>query len=774
MPYSGPQIFIFTAGNADAQAHLADSIEAPINLDRALRTFASEAEPDLRRIHDSANGLYAWGAVPGQQNTQRWNLMKVGDWALCVYDSTYRYVAQVLAKFDNETFARDVWGVDPQGRTWNLMYFLTKPQRISIPVATLADTLNAGYMGFTKISDEKLELIAADFGSVQRFIETRMLGGADIPDGITRQDVLDALRAIDNGETAGFGESTTYDLLHNDRRYPPKMVLGLAARRILGRPLRHTEFSGGEESKCFRVLRSLDFEIVPKPSTEYFLIRSNAESPYSDELGKQYHFTNSVPNSRKLRTGAFVVVDRKTDSGTRLLGHGLLDPADAKQQDNGTHYVSKFRTWHPFPEPREIPETIARDVRGMPGYNVQHAIRQISQEIFQRLTTSGNPSNMDLKAVVEDFARALLESNVSFGKSHLELVRAFIASLAAKPFAILTGLSGSGKTQIGLRFGEWLGKDRHHVAAVRPDWTGPEALFGYEDALRPTNDGLPAWNVPETLAFLLKAASDPGHPYLLLLDEMNLAHVERYFSDVLSGMESGHPCLPNLRRAPDGYWRPRPEGPTAIPFPQNAFVVGTVNVDETTYMFSPKVLDRANTFEFRVGSSDLMSSAKKPTRCRPGEPAATASLLAMASNYEWHIATPYSHVADLEGKLRLLHRILAQYSFEFGHRVFFEAARFAAFLEQAGETSSNAVLDRILVQKIPPRLHGSRRRAELPLLSLAHFARVLPSEILSEADLRQLKPDEANPDEAVLPISFNKICRMLGSVRTNQFTSFTE
>src|SRR5688572_28611488 len=114
----------------------------------------------------------------------------------------------------------------------------------------------------------------------------------------------------------------------------------------------------------------------------------------------------------------------------------------------------------------------------MPGDNVQHAIRQISQEIFQRLTTSGNASNMDLKAVVEDFARALLESNVSFGKSHLDLVRAFVASLAAKPFVILTGLSGSGKTQIGLRFGEWLGKEHYHVAAVRPDWTGPEALFG--------------------------------------------------------------------------------------------------------------------------------------------------------------------------------------------------------------------------------------------------------------------------------------------------------
>ena len=60
---------------------------------------------------------------------------------------------------------------------------------------------------------------------------------------------------------------------------------------------------------------------------------------------------------------------------------------------------------------------------------------------------------------------------------------------------------------------------------------------------------------PTTLEFMLKANSDPKNPYLLLLDEMNLAHVERYFADVLSGMESQQPCLPNLVKEDDGCWR---------------------------------------------------------------------------------------------------------------------------------------------------------------------------------------------------------------------------
>lgn len=85
-----------------------------------------------------------------------------------------------------------------------------------------------------------------------------------IPKGITRQHVLDALASLDRGDPHLFGESTGYDLVEGGKYYPPKAVLGLAARRLLQHPLGPYDFKGGEKSECFRVLRGLGFVIVPK------------------------------------------------------------------------------------------------------------------------------------------------------------------------------------------------------------------------------------------------------------------------------------------------------------------------------------------------------------------------------------------------------------------------------------------------------------------------------------------------------------------------------
>ena len=155
--------------------------------------------------------------------------------------------------------------------------------------------------------------------------------------------------------------------------------------------------------------------------------------------------------------------------------------------------------------------------------------------------------------------QAVDDSGLRVPTGHGDRVVAFVSALAAKPFAILSGMSGSGKTQLALRLGEWFGNGPHAAAVPAglraPGLDGPEALFGYEDALRPADDGKAAWFVPDTLRFMLTAAQEPDMPYLLLLDEMNLAHVERYFSDFLSGVESRDAILPNLSEGEDGEWR---------------------------------------------------------------------------------------------------------------------------------------------------------------------------------------------------------------------------
>lgn len=374
---------------------------------------------------------------------------------------------------------------------------------------------------------------------------------------------------------------------------------------------------------------------------------------------------------------------------------------------------------------------------------------------------------LDLEAVCIDFAEKVRNAGLTFGARHEDFIRDFVVSLATKQLVILTGLSGSGKTQIALQFGRWLGEDRAKVVPVRPDWTGAEALFGYPDALQDPEDGRRAWHVPEALAFMLRAARDSDRPYLMVLDEMNLAHVERYFADVISGMESGEACLPNLREE-DSVWREAPEGPDKLPFPKNLFIAGTVNVDETTYMFSPKILDRANTIEFRVRAEELRSDLRRPDNCAPGDRALVQGFMSIAQNEDWHLQHTVDRREELVDHLRDLHRTL-DHGFAFGHRVVYEALRFSALHHAAGGSGLLQALDIQIMQKILPRLHGARRRLEPVLCAVGKFCFDLTS---TNADT--FDPAEQNAAEAQLPRSFAKLQEMLERLRVNQFVSFTE
>jgi energy-coupling factor transporter ATP-binding protein EcfA2 len=387
--------------------------------------------------------------------------------------------------------------------------------------------------------------------------------------------------------------------------------------------------------------------------------------------------------------------------------------------------------------------------------------------------TSEEPTQVE--RIWNDFGEALRDCGVAFGNRHSAIVRSFVASLATKRFVILTGLSGSGKTQLALKFGQWLGKDRYLVVAVRPDWTGSDAIFGFEDALQKVEQGRRSWQVPSALRFMLQAARDPSNPYLLLLDEMNLAHVERYFADVLSGMESEQPALPNVSVGPDGHWRLVADAEQLLPVPRNLFIVGTVNVDETTYMFSPKVLDRANTFEFRVATTDLAPEARRPVNCEPGPPDLVASFAAISGNPDWHNEHPAPHLASFVVQLKRIHELLSTFGFEYGHRTFIEAVRFAALYAATGDTNELDALDLQIMQKMLPRLHGARRQMEPVLRALGLFCIdpiVFP---FGDAAAQQMFDPANHPVGAPkLPISFDKIKRMISILRANQFVSFTE
>jgi hypothetical protein len=96
--------------------------------------------------------------------------MDRGDYVLCAYDNTYHYVARVLAKHNNPQFVEIVWGYDDKGQTWQYMYLLTKPMKVDRHVSEFENHLHKSYRGFTAISDERLEAIAEEYGSVEQFI----------------------------------------------------------------------------------------------------------------------------------------------------------------------------------------------------------------------------------------------------------------------------------------------------------------------------------------------------------------------------------------------------------------------------------------------------------------------------------------------------------------------------------------------------------------------------------------------------------------------------
>ncbi len=116
---------------------------------------------------------------------------------------------------------------------------------------------------------------------------------------ITKVHILGAIQMIDAGTAHGFDESDDYDLLYQGRRYPPKAVLGVAAVEPLGRQLIPDDFSGGESSTCFRILREAGFEVVPKELMLSLTTNDGVQDSdwgWKDVLGESYHFPNQYRN----------------------------------------------------------------------------------------------------------------------------------------------------------------------------------------------------------------------------------------------------------------------------------------------------------------------------------------------------------------------------------------------------------------------------------------------------------------------------------------------
>lgn len=363
--------------------------------------------------------------------------------------------------------------------------------------------------------------------------------------------------------------------------------------------------------------------------------------------------------------------------------------------------------------------------------------------------------NQQLRDLVNGFDSAVEDARLIFAGDNDVLPAVFARGLMAKRFCILGGLAGSGKTQLAKAFGKWLGKtdlgeQRYLIVPVRADWTSPDPLLGFEDALgKPSIDGRKSWSIPDPCKFIINAANEPGRLWLLVLDEMNIAHVERYFSDILSGIESGEPVIPNVQLEQDGNWRIPLNAAEKLPLPANLVIVGTVNIDETTYQFSPKVLDRSFTFEFRVQTDELSNSANRPASLVSATAEELDLLKQIACDDEWHL-DHLSRVEDIYVEIKAVHAMLSKYNFEFGHRTMYEILRFAVLCEQSGFDEEKTI-DWAIMTKILPRIHGSAQQLHKLLEEFKTYA-----------------------TSKELNLTLKKVNRMSELARANGFASFAE
>ena len=392
---------------------------------------------------------------------------------------------------------------------------------------------------------------------------------------------------------------------------------------------------------------------------------------------------------------------------------------------------------------------------------------------------------------------------------------------------------GPGELEIGLPDTDVVEQHIHNyvVIPVRPDWVDNRGLLGYLNPL--TNE----YSTTPFLNLLLRAhdeekraeaAGEKPHPFFVILDEMNLARVEHYFSDFLSALESGEDIPLHEDEAIDsGESQSGPRVPRQLKVPGNVLFTGTVNVDETTYMFSPKVLDRAFTIEFDQvdlkGFSKDISSEDTSGLNLDGVQDSLDLLPSGRSDDDWKPSredwvefskkTPGHHKALLK-----LHNILERQHRHFGYRVANEIARFVNLArEQAAEADTDpavdAAFDLALLQKVLPKFHGTQQELESLLREIFQFAvhggghapkknqtvelddwKVVKGRLVTkskaqapsqtpsgdadaegdEADSDNAEAADAGTKSAAYPRTGAKVLRMLNRLRDRGFTSFIE
>jgi hypothetical protein len=366
------------------------------------------------------------------------------------------------------------------------------------------------------------------------------------------------------------------------------------------------------------------------------------------------------------------------------------------------------------------------------GSNLHFSVAKIGtvyDQLLKDFPSRGRDNNLVTEAVFENEKR----SDILIDSPNLSSVVQL-----AKPFLLLAGISGTGKTRFVREQAREFdsGLNNFCLVPVRPDWHDPSDLLGYVTRL----SGTPQYVPTEVIKFITRAwqvvapnasAGSCGEldilavPYWLCLDEMNLAPVEQYFADYLSVLESrkfdeaGYECDAlldkdmlqllaktdtelrfNLGVVDEGLWSYFLAN--GIQLPPNLIVAGTVNMDETTHGFSRKVIDRAVTLDFGEFFPNDYSDYFEPT----SQPVVfTWSALTHGSK------NSLAGTVDVDGAMSIVfldvvNTVLKRTPFELAYRALNELMLQVACLRPSNELELQAVWDDFLMTKVLPRIDG--------------------------------------------------------------------
>ena len=302
-----------------------------------------------------------------------------------------------------------------------------------------------------------------------------------------------------------------------------------------------------------------------------------------------------------------------------------------------------------------------------------------------------------------------------------ELLLRLLASLRAKPFAILAGHSGTGKSRYVKKLAymtcnaeELRNKNQlpgnYLLLQVKPNWHDSTDLLGFRNAMV---GGV--YQKTELIKFLFKAYHFSETPFFLCLDEMNLAPVEQYFAEFLSAMESKEPVpLNDISEKDDNLLELGCEWADSLEYlknngfsiPNNLFIVGTVNMDETTNQFSRKVLDRAFTIEMTDVDFTNYGNVTEPSYGDTLKPAIIESLL----NGEKAVSALDEEDKKADSSLVKVQKALASTPFAIAYRFANEYTLLKRAIEcfDADGNMKLDALDQAVLMKILPRIAGER------------------------------------------------------------------